>query len=193
MLGLALGSALVPLLVELGGTKAAVIGVAGIMPLVTLVLLPTILGADARATVPIVQIGLLRRMPLFRPLPPPEMEAVARAMEPLTASAGEVLIREGDPGDLFYAVADGEVTVSTAAGFTTRLGYGEGFGEIALLNDTVRTATVTAETDVALYSLSKDDFLTGVTGVSESHRVARTLAERRLAEQAAAADGAPAP
>ena len=69
MLGLALGSLLVSLLVGLGGNTLAIVGVGAIMPLVTLMLLPVILGADPRATVPIVQIGLLRSMALFRPLP----------------------------------------------------------------------------------------------------------------------------
>lgn len=188
MLALALGSILVSGLVRLGGNEAAILGVAAIMPIVTFLLLPLILGADARATVPVVQIGLLRAMPLFRPLPPPELEDVARAMEPLTADAGDVLIREGDPGDLFYLVADGEVTVSTEAGFTTDLTRGEGFGEIALLNDTPRTATVAAKTDVSLYSLSADDFLAAVTGMPDVHRAARGLAAERLAEQVARAD-----
>jgi MFS family permease len=186
MLGLALGSLLVSLLVALGGTSAAVLGVGAIMPLVVLVLLPAILGADARATVPIVQIGLLRKMPLFRPLPPPELEGVARAMEPLAASAGDVLIREGEPGDVFYVLADGEVAVSTAAGFRTTLVHGEGFGEIALLNDTARTATVTAVTDASLYCLSREDFLAAVTGMADVHHAARRLAADRLAQQEAA-------
>ena len=121
MLGLSLGSLVVPILIGLGGTKAAIVGVGAIMPLVTLVLLPAILRADARATVPIVQIGLLRAMALFRPLPPPQMEGVARMLEPRQAAAGEVLIREGEAGDLFYLVADGEVAVTTAAGFATTL------------------------------------------------------------------------
>jgi MFS family permease len=189
-LGLALGSVLVSILVALGGTTAAVVGVGAIMPLVTLVLLPSILGADARATVPVVQIGLLRSMPLFRPLPPPELEGVARSMEPLAARAGEVLIREGEPGDRFYAIADGEVTVSTAAGFTRDLARGDGFGEIALLHDTARTATVTAKTEASLYTLSSDDFLTAVTGMADVKRAARHMAADRLAELATApADG----
>jgi CRP-like cAMP-binding protein len=107
-------------------------------------------------------------------------------MEPLAASAGDVLIRQGEPGDLFYVIADGEVTVSTAAGFTTDLGCGEGFGEIALLNGIARTATVAAKTESALYSLSKEAFLTAVTGVADVHTAARGIAESRLAEQAAA-------
>jgi hypothetical protein len=187
MLGLALGSLLVSLLVGLGGTTAAIIGVGAIMPVVALVLVPALLGADARATVPIVQIGLLRRMALFRPLPPPELEGVARAMEPLAAAAGDVLIREGEPGDLFYAIADGEVRVSTADGFTTDLGHGDGFGEIALLNDSPRTATVTATTETSLYCLTSEDFLAAVTGMADVHHAARGLVAGRLAEQAAAA------
>ena len=186
MLGLALGSLLVSALVAIGGNTAAIVGVGAIMPIVVLVLLPAVLGADARATVPIVQIGLLRRMPLFRPLPPPELEGVARAMEPLAAAPGEVLIREGEPGGLFYVIADGQVTVSTAAGFTTSLGHGDGFGEIALLNDSPRTATVTAATETSLYTLTSEDFLTAVTGMADVHHAARGLVAERLAEQAAA-------
>jgi CRP-like cAMP-binding protein len=173
---------LVSLLVGVGGTTAAIVGVGAIMPLVTLVLLPAILGADGRATVPIVQIGLLRKLPLFRPLPPPELEGVARRMEPFAAAAGDILIREGEPGDLFFAIADGEVTVSTAAGFIRELSHGDGFGEIALLNDSPRTATVRAKTDVSLYTLNGDDFLAAVTGIADVHREARGQVARRLAE-----------
>jgi MFS family permease len=188
MLGLSLGSLVVP--ISLGGTTAAIVGVGAIMPLVTLVLLPAILRADARATVPIVQIGLLRAMALFRPLPPPQMEGVARMLEPRHAPAGEVLIREGEPGDLFYLVADGEVAVTTTAGFATTLGRGEGFGEIALLNDTPRTATVTASSDASLYTLGREEFLTAITGMADVHGAARTMASERLAQQTAEQTGA---
>lgn len=184
MLGLAVGSVLVSALVGIGGNTLAIVGVGAIMPLIVLALLPAILGADARATVPIVQIGLLRSMALFRPLPPPELESVARAMEPHHFPAGEVVITEGEPGDLFYMVAEGEVAVTTATGFATELGRGEGFGEIALLNDTPRTATVTARTDASLYALSGPDFLTAVTGIADVHGAAKGLASDRLAEQA---------
>ena len=187
MLGLSLGSLVVPILIGLGGTKAAIVGVGAIMPLVTLVLLPAILRADARATVPIVQIGLLRAMALFRLLPPPQMEGVARMLEPRQAAAGEVLIREGEAGDLFYLVADGEAgRRPPRAGFATTISAGgEGFGEIALLNDTPRTATVTASSDASLYTLGREEFLTAITGMADVHGAARTLASERLAQQTA--------
>ena len=186
MLGLALGSLLVPLLVGLGGTTAAIVGVAAIMPLATLAFLPAILRADASATVPIVQIGLLRATDLFRPLPPPELEGVARAMELSQISAGEVVIREGEPGHHFYLIADGRVSVTTESGFSTELGRGEGFGEIALLHDTPRTATVSAATNVSLYSLGREEFLNAVTGMADVNSAARAMAADRLEEQASA-------
>jgi CRP-like cAMP-binding protein len=130
-------------------------------------------------------------MSLFRPLQPPHLEATARALEPLPATAGRVLIREGEVGDSFYAIASGTVRVQTKAGFTTTLGRGEGFGEIALLRGVPRTATVTAETDALLYRLSRDDFLTAVTGMAETHEAAEALAQHRLAEQVVFVGAAP--
>ncbi|HEY1479726.1 MAG TPA: MFS transporter [Gaiellales bacterium] len=185
LLGIALGALLVPLLVSLGGTTAAIVGVGAIMPIATVALLPIILGADAVATVPVVQIGLLRSMALFRLLGPPELEGVARALEPVSAAAGDVLIREGEPGHIFYAIADGSVRVTTAAGLVRTLARGDGFGEIALLNDTPRTATVSAATDVLLYRLAREPFLAAVTGMAETQHAARALVDGRLAEQAA--------
>ena len=75
--------------------------------------------------------------------------------------------------------------MTTAAGFGTTLGRGEGFGEIALLSDAPRTATVTACTDASLYTLGREEFLTAITGVADVHGAARTMASERLAEQTA--------
>ena len=189
MLGLALGSLLVPVLVSLGGTTAALIGVAALMPVSTLILLPGLRGADARATVPIVQIGLLRATPLFHPLPAPELEGVARLMEPVEVAAGTVVIREGEPGDLYYLIADGGVCVTTEAGLSVDLGRGEGFGEIALLHDRPRTATVTAVVDSHLFSLEREHFLGAVTGMPTVHEAAHSQITQRLEEQAATTSG----
>jgi CRP-like cAMP-binding protein len=93
-----------------------------------------------------------------------------------------VLIREGDAGDRYYLVADGTVAVSQGGAAIRVLGRGEGFGEIALLRDVPRTATVTAVSDVDLYALSKHDFLTALT--------ARHLAERLTSERLASTHAA---
>jgi CRP-like cAMP-binding protein len=69
--------------------------------------------------------------------------------------------------------------------FATTLRRGEGFGEIALLNDTPRTATVTASSDASLYTLGREQFLTAITGMADVHGAARTMASERLSQQTA--------
>jgi CRP-like cAMP-binding protein len=91
-----------------------------------------------------------------------------------------VVIREGDSGDLFYAVLEGNAEVSQAGRSVRTQGPGEYFGEIALLRDVPRTATVTARSGLVLLSLDRDVFLTAVTGHPRSHRAAHATAEERL-------------
>jgi CRP-like cAMP-binding protein len=136
-----------------------------------------LLAVDRAATMPVVELGLLRSLPMFAPLRAPELEGLAHALVPVTATAGEVVIHQGDVGDRFYVVADGELSVST--GRTLR--RGDGFGEIALVRDVRRTATVTAATDVRLYALAKEEFLGAVTG----HAGVRAEVERIVAERLA--------
>ena len=93
--------------------------------------------------------------------------------------AGDVLFRAGDRGDRFYVVAEGEVEVALADR-TEPLGSGEGFGEIALLRDVPRTATVTARSDTVLYALEREDFIAAVTGHPESADAAEVLVSSRL-------------
>jgi Cyclic nucleotide-binding domain/Major Facilitator Superfamily len=180
MAGLAVGSLMVPLLAVLGGPRTAVIGVGLVLPLVMAVGLPRLLAIDAHATVPVVQIALLRLTELFSPLPAPELEGLARSLVPTDVAAGTVIIREGDPGDRYYAIATGEATVTLAGEVTATLRRGDGFGEIALLRDVPRTATVTAATDMQLYTLEKDPFLAAVTGHAPTHSIAVRIVSDRL-------------
>jgi Cyclic nucleotide-binding domain/Major Facilitator Superfamily len=189
MAGYAVGSLIVPLLAALGGARAAVVGVGLVLPAVMLVGLRRLLTIDGHATVPIVQIGLLRLSELFAPLPAPEMEAIAHGLVPADATAGTVIVREGEPGERYYVIAGGEVAVTRAGAPLATLARGEGFGEIALLRDVPRTATVTATRDAQLYTLAKDAFLAAVTGHAPTRSLAEGLVAGRLpAEAASAAD-----
>ena len=94
-------------------------------------------------------------------------------------------MREGDEGDRFYMVAEGELEVTQQDATIAELEAGDYFGEIALLRDTSRTATVTARTKAVLYALDREDFLAAVTGHPQSAEAAETVMSARLAGPAA--------
>ncbi len=93
--------------------------------------------------------------------------------------AGEIVIRAGERGDRFYIVGSGTLEI-TAEGLRTVANEGDYFGEIALLRDVPRTATVTALADSRLYVLLRDDFLAAVTGHDAAHDAGQTIADERL-------------
>ena len=182
MAGLAIGSAMVPLLVAVGGTASAVVGAAAILPLVALVGARALVAVDATAHVPVVEIALLRSLPIFRALPAPALEGLARSLDLVRLAAGEVLIREGEQGDRFYAVAYGRLQVTIGGvPIATNL-RGDGIGEIALLYGVPRTATVTAASPATVFALSREDFLCAVTGHTPTARAATAIADERLAQ-----------
>ena len=121
-------------------------------------------------------------LPFFAPLAAPELEALARSLEQLEVPEGTAVIREGETGDRFYVVADGEVDVSVAGAHLKRLGRGDCFGEIALVRDAPRMATVTARSNCKLDVLDKDSFVTVVTGHSLSASALNELVQQRLEE-----------
>jgi MFS family permease len=180
MAGLAAGSVLAPVLIALGDARGAFIGVAILLPLVVLLAGRRLLGVDARADVPIVQIGLLRSLPLFSPLGAVTLEGIARQLDPVVAAPGTAVVKEGELGDRFYVVADGQLDVMRGDARLARLRRGDGFGEIALVLDVPRTATVTARTDALLYALKKDRFLECLAIHPASSREAQRLVDERL-------------
>ena len=181
MAGLALGALLVAALNHLGGSRLAVLGVAAVLPLAAVAGGRALFRLDAGATVPVVQISLLRSLPLFASLPAPAIEGLAGALEPVSLGPGDVLIRQGDPGDAYYAIAAGELDASQDGKQLGRFGRGEGVGEIALLRDVPRTATVTAHTAATVYRLDRDPFLVAVLGHAPTQREASRIAAARLA------------
>ena len=189
MAGLAVGALLVPLLVYLGGSRLALLGVAAVLPLAAVAGGRELFGLDAGARVPVVEIALLRSLPLFAELPAPAIEGLAAALAPVHAPAGTVLIRQGDPGDAYYAIAAGQLDVVQDGRFLRRCGRGDGVGEIALLRTIPRTATVTAHTAATVYALSREPFLTAVCGHAATQRQADRIADARMAAGAAAGGG----
>ena len=109
---------------------------------------------------------------------------LARSVEPVELPAGTVVIREGEAGDCFYVVADGEVVVWQGETRVRELGRGECFGAIALVRDVPRTATVVAKTDVRLDSLDQAAFLLAVTGHEPTARAAEELVAAHLGHAA---------
>ena len=181
MAGLAVGSVIAPVFVALAGGGGAFVCLALLLPVSMLLVARSLLAAD-NAVLPIVEIARLRGLPFFAPLGAPELESLARALEPLEVAEGETVIREGEPGDRFYVVADGEVEVTVGGALVKRLGRGDCFGEIALIRNAPRMATVTARSDCRLDALDKDSFVTVVTGHSQSASALDELVQRRLEE-----------
>jgi len=192
MAGLAIGALLVPALVHLGGSWLALLGVAAVLPLAATAGGRALFGLDANAPVPVVQIALLRSISLFAELPAPALEGLAAALTPAEVPAGTILIRQGDEGDAYYAIAAGQLDVSQDGRFLGRCGRGEGVGDIALLRAVPRTATVTAHTDATVYKLAKEPFLTAVLGHAATQRQADGRAEAMLAANAALGGDSPA-
>ena len=180
MAGLALGSILVPVLVALGGARAALIGAGAVLPAVALLAGRALLAVDRSATVPVTEIALLRSSPTFSMLAAPELERLARGLTPVSAEAGEPFIREGEQGDRAYLVADGELEVSVGGKPIATLDRGDLVGEIALLRGGPRTATVVPRGDARLYELDTDAFLEAVGAHRPTAGALDSLIDRRL-------------
>lgn len=180
MAGLAVGSILVPLLVALGGVRAALIGVGAVLPLTVVVAGRALQAVDRSATVPVTEIALLRSSPTFSMLAAPELERLARGLTPVTAAAGEPFIREGEQGDHAYLVADGVLEVSVGGKPRADMERGDLVGEIALLRGGLRTATVVPRGDARLYGLDTEAFLEAVGAHRTTAGALESLIDRRL-------------
>jgi hypothetical protein len=182
MAGLAVGSMLVPALMALADTRIAVAAVGAILPILAIACMRSLAKIDQRAQVPIVEISLLRSLPIFRCLPAPGLEALAQVLEPVSFIAGEVIVREGDQGDRFYAIAHGRVEVLREGCAVAVLGRGAGLGEVALMGAGSRTATAIASTPVSAFALDRSAFLAAVNGDAPTRATAEAIV-RELRER----------
>jgi MFS family permease len=175
----ALGSVVAPVLVEAVGPRAAFLAVGSILPLLTLLAYRRLTEIDS-AVAPAPELDIIRRVPMFAPLPIATKERVAASLVTVAVSAGEPVITAGATGDRFYIVGSGVLDID-ADGRHGTARSGAYFGEIALLRDVPRTATVTAAEDSVLYALERDDFLAAVTGHPGARAAGREVVEARMA------------
>ncbi len=176
---IALGAVLAPPLIDVVGVRWTLVIVGSLLPVLSLLTHTSLTRLDADPGDP-RRLRLLQAIPIFSPLSPPVLERLAARLTPVQAQGGEEIIRRGDHGDRFYVVSSGEVDVLVDGRPSRREGEGSYFGEIALLRDVPRTATVLAATDVELFALDRDDFLPAVTGHAGSVQAAEGVIGARL-------------
>jgi MFS family permease len=182
MFGLAVGSITAGVLITTLSVSGALIVAGVLVPIVLLASWPQLGGLDQDARPPDPEaLALLREIPIFAPLSAPSIERILAELTWLDVPAGEVLIREGDPGDRFYVIAEGRAQVSRGGATIRDEGPGEYVGEIALLRDVPRTATVTALTSLRVIGIERGRFLEAVTGHPQSRQRAETVVEQRIA------------
>lgn len=166
--------------VAVWGVRPALVVIGLVCPLLAVASWWRLRALDRTVGVHDQDVGLLQRVPMLRTLPLPSVEQLARGLEPVDVAAGSVVFRQGDVGDRYYVVESGEVEVVGDGRVVAVLGPGEGFGEIALLRHTPRTATVVARTDARLRALLTERFLPVVLGYAPSAREAASGVEERL-------------
>jgi hypothetical protein len=176
----ALGAIAAPLLLNLLGTRGALIVAGALLPVVVIPAWPRLNAIDRAAQVPVERLEILRANPIFAPLPGSTLEQLAGALDDVRATPAEEIVRQGEPGDRFYLIKEGTLDVYVDGKPVHSLGPGDSFGEIALLRDVPRTATVTARTEAALYALDRRHFLAAVAGFGPSLSAAEGVIGMRL-------------
>lgn len=178
---LGLGSILAPLAIHVLGIRAALISTGLVLPVVVVALSRALLALDRPDPAVAERAALLRAHPIFQPLAEGTLEQLARALKPVALVSGAAVIRQGDHGDRVYVVLSGDLDVEVDGRAGARLGAGDVFGEIALLRDVPRTATVRAATAAEVLTLGRDEFLAAVTGHPASAAEADLVVATRLA------------
>ena len=176
----ALGALVAPGVLALVGTRGTLVVTGVLLPAVALPSWRALTRIDREVALPSERLALLRAIPIFSPLPEPVLDRLASELVPSDVPAGTTIFRRGDEGDRFYVIDEGAVEVHVDSAAPVELGRGDFFGEIALLRDVPRTATVVARTDARLYSLNWDSFVPAVTGHAPSRRAADNVIGSRL-------------
>ena len=161
--GLAIGAAFAPIAVALVGERLAFVATGVLLAVPAMLALPSLRALDHSGVLAAERIELLRGQDLFAPLAPPQLERLALSSMRMGTVAGDVLIEQGDEGDRFYAVHSGQYRVDKDGETVAVLGPGTYFGEIALLRNVPRTASVICIEDGDLLVLEREPFLVAMS------------------------------
>jgi MFS family permease len=181
VLAMGIGSLAAPLLVSTVGERGALVVAGLILPVVLVPLWRPLVRIDATSESFTDEVELLRTVPIFAPLPVPELERLAKALAPVHVVAGSTVFLQGEKGDLFYVIRSGSAEVEADGRRVRVLGPGESFGEIALIRDVPRTATIRALTNLELLALERDVFVATLTHHPDSAAAAGSIVAARLA------------
>jgi len=174
------GTLIAPTLVAGLGIRGALLATGALLPLLSMTLWQRLRKLDETAPHLQADVTLLAGIPIFAPLGEGALVHLASALEPVEFEAGEVVFYQGDSGDCFYVVKEGELEIVTDGRVVFKPTAGGYFGEIALLRNVPRTATIRALTDVKLLRLEGETFVAAVTGNSASSDAAQTVIGDRL-------------
>jgi MFS family permease len=177
---LAVGSLVTPPVIDLLGVRGGLAALGLMAPVLVALGWRRLKAIDASIAHRDEEIAVLSKVSVFRPLPMPAIDGLATHVHHGHVAPGQEVFHQGDHGDRFYVIESGEAEVIGDGRRLATLGAGEGFGEIALLHDTLRTTTVRARTALHLYTLDRHHFLSTVTGCKSSLREAETVVHDRL-------------
>ena len=175
-----LGAVIAPVLIAEIGIRWSLVATGAFLPALAALTWRRLLAIDAESHAPTEALRLLEPILIFSPLPAPSLERLASQLEPIAVVAGTEMIRQGDPGDRFYVIESGRFEVTVDGAPAGELGPKDFFGEIALLRNVPRTATVRAATDAQLHALGREAFLDAVAGYAPSARAADAVVGARL-------------
>jgi len=186
MAGIAIGSIATPGLVSWLGPRGALIAAGAVLPVLLVWLWPSLRKIDAEAKIAAEPLDLLRKIDIFALLEEPVLERLASGATPVSVAPFQPVVSQGESGDRFYVIAEGKASVEIDGAESRELGRGDFFGEIALLRDVPRTATVRAVDPLRLYAVERDEFIAAVTGHAPTLEVAEDVVSSRLAAGALA-------
>ncbi|MDP8907517.1 MAG: cyclic nucleotide-binding domain-containing protein, partial [Chloroflexota bacterium] len=179
-LSVAVGSLVTPAAIDLLGVRGALAVLGLVAPALVALAWRRLQRIDASITHRDDEIAVLRQVAMLRVLPVPAIDSLALQVRHAEVDAGQVVFSQGDVGDDFYVITDGEADVIGDGRLIRTMGPGEAFGEIALLRKTTRTTTVQARTSLRLYALDGRNFVSMITGYPSSAREADALVVERL-------------